>query len=257
MAAELSSSMEDYLEAICRLGEGGRDVRVKQIADVLDVSLPSVTSALKTLSDADLITHQRYGSVELTEDGRSRAESIYNRHRTLVRFLTEILLIDGDAADTEACAMEHSVSPSTLQRLTGFMGAIQRCPRHDAGWLDRLHGRWRGASCDEPCEACILVIEGLLPRGEDCPGSNGNGDEPVFLVPLSRCAPGVECVIRRVRGRGPIRRRLADMGIGKGATVEVQRVAPLGDPLDVKIRGYHLCLRKREAASILVEPVER
>jgi len=248
--------MEDYLEAIFRLSESRRDVRVKQIAEVLGVSLPSVTSALKTLSEADLIAHQRYGAVELTEEGRARAQAICSRHGTLVRFLTEILLVDGDTADKEACAMEHSVGQSTLQRLTGFMGAIQRCPRHDAAWLDRLHGRWQGASCDEPCEACILVVDGLLPPEDQCPGSNGNGDSPSFLMPLSRCAPGVQCVIRRVRGHGPTRRRLADMGICKGTTVEVQRVAPLGDPLDVKVRGYHLCLRKHEASSILVEPVQ-
>jgi len=75
--------MEDYLEAIFRLSESRRDVRVKQIAEVLGVSLPSVTSALKTLSEADLIAHQRYGAVELTEEGRARAQAICSRHGTL------------------------------------------------------------------------------------------------------------------------------------------------------------------------------
>ncbi|MFY9375583.1 MAG: FeoA family protein [Kiritimatiellia bacterium] len=53
-------------------------------------------------------------------------------------------------------------------------------------------------------------------------------------------------------GAGPVARRIADMGVTKGSVVEVVRVAPLGDPIDVKIKGYHLSLRKAEAAGISV-----
>ena len=56
-----------------------------------------------------------------------------------------------------------------------------------------------------------------------------------------------------IRGSGSIRRRLMDMGVVKGSEVEVVRVAPLGDPIDVKIKGYHLSLRKANSADIYVE----
>jgi Fe2+ transport system protein FeoA len=57
----------------------------------------------------------------------------------------------------------------------------------------------------------------------------------------------------RVGGKGAIRRRLLDMGLVTGAEVEMERVAPLGDPIQVKIKGYHLTLRKEEAASIWID----
>ncbi len=62
--------------------------------------------------------------------------------------------------------------------------------------------------------------------------------------------------IVKVGGSGTIRRRLMDMGLVTGCEVTVQRVAPLGDPIEIRLKGYHLTLRKEEASSILVEPIE-
>lgn len=59
--------------------------------------------------------------------------------------------------------------------------------------------------------------------------------------------------IVRVGGGGGIHRRLLDMGLVSGSEVEVERVAPLGDPVEIKIKGYHLSLRKEEAINIQVE----
>lgn len=65
--------------------------------------------------------------------------------------------------------------------------------------------------------------------------------------------PGDSGLIVRVEGGGPLRRRMMDMGVVRGASFRVERVAPLGDPLDIFIKGYHLSLRKEEAARIWVE----
>ncbi len=65
--------------------------------------------------------------------------------------------------------------------------------------------------------------------------------------------PGEKGKITKVIGEGSVYRRILDMGITKGASVEVERVAPFGDPIEVKIKGYHLSLRKKEATNILVE----
>ena len=54
-------------------------------------------------------------------------------------------------------------------------------------------------------------------------------------------------------GEGPVKRRIMDMGITKGAAVFVRKVAPLGDPVEVTVRGYELSLRKEDAEMILVE----
>jgi Fe2+ transport system protein FeoA len=60
-------------------------------------------------------------------------------------------------------------------------------------------------------------------------------------------------VIVKVRGTGRLRQRMMDMGLVKGTEVQVVRFAPLGDPIEFNIKGYHLSLRKREAQDILVE----
>jgi Fe2+ transport system protein FeoA len=73
---------------------------------------------------------------------------------------------------------------------------------------------------------------------------------------LSELKPGEKGQIQKVAGVGPVKRRIADMGVTKGSLVEVVRVAPMGDPMDVRIKGYHLSLRKEEAADIAVKKVE-
>jgi Fe2+ transport system protein FeoA len=74
--------------------------------------------------------------------------------------------------------------------------------------------------------------------------------------PLKDLKPGEKGKITRVSGQALIRRRILDMGLIPGSDIEMQRVAPLGDPIEIKIKGYHLSLRKSEAASIYVEPIK-
>lgn len=63
---------------------------------------------------------------------------------------------------------------------------------------------------------------------------------------------GQSATVRRLVGEGAIKRHIMDMGITKGTDVFVRKVAPLGDPIEVTVRGYELSLRKSEAESILV-----
>lgn len=113
----LSASLEDYLEAIWTLGHDGRAVRVKNIGEELDVRSPSVVGAIKALSEKGLVSHERYGYVELTERGERLARDVYRKHNTLVGFFVEILGVDADTAARDACAAEHILSDDTLQRI--------------------------------------------------------------------------------------------------------------------------------------------
>ena len=63
---------------------------------------------------------------------------------------------------------------------------------------------------------------------------------------------GESGVVRRLNGEGALKRHIMDMGITKGTNVYVRKVAPLGDPIEVTVRGYELSLRKSEAESILI-----
>lgn len=69
---------------------------------------------------------------------------------------------------------------------------------------------------------------------------------------LNQTKVGRSVRVTRVNGTGPLRQRILDMGLTRGAEVEVKRMAPLGDPLEIRVRGYMLSLRKAEAACIEV-----
>ena len=73
------------------------------------------------------------------------------------------------------------------------------------------------------------------------------------IVTLDKLVPGESGRVRGIKGRGAIRRRLVDMGITSGAVIDMVKVSPLGDPVEYRLRGYHLSLRRSEAETIEVE----
>jgi DtxR family transcriptional regulator, Mn-dependent transcriptional regulator len=113
-ALALSASLEDYLEAILQLERASRVARVSEIAGQLGVSRPSVTGAVKHLGTRGLVAHARYGHVTLTQEGARIAVDVERRHVAIREFLTCVLGIPGDQAETTACKMEHVLEPEVL-----------------------------------------------------------------------------------------------------------------------------------------------
>ena len=74
-------------------------------------------------------------------------------------------------------------------------------------------------------------------------------------LPLDRLTPGMSAIIMDIEGEGPLVRRLMDLGLVPGTAIRYIRSAPLGDPLELVVRGTHLSLRRSEAARVHVEPV--
>ncbi len=245
----LTESLEDYLEAIYQLQRENGTVRVKDIADFVGVKMPSVSSALAALKERGLVEHERYGQVALTPEGRDTAEFLCRRHYALTAFLRDILGIEAEQAESEACRIEHALSAETLRRLLMLLDFIERCPRGGDEWLDRMLERWEHPPCEYDCAECVERIES--------PTSNPFAwrRDTDTATTLNLLRPGQRCKILRLGGEPHIRRRLMDMGLTPGAEIEVERLAPLGDPIEIEVRGYHLSLRKREAAGIAVEPV--
>lgn len=81
--------------------------------------------------------------------------------------------------------------------------------------------------------------------------SNSKGG--FFLNTLRDIKIGETAKVKRLHGEGALKRRIMDMGITKGVEVYVRKVAPLGDPIEVTVRGYELSLRKADAEMIEVE----
>jgi DtxR family Mn-dependent transcriptional regulator len=128
----LTSSLEDYLEAIFEIISEREAVRPKDIAARLDVSQPSVTGALRSLADKKLIHYEPYGIITLTPQGRAIAQEVAGKHVILRDFLTKILLIDAKEANEVACRMEHVMPEPTMERLASFATYVEehakRCP---------------------------------------------------------------------------------------------------------------------------------
>ena len=70
---------------------------------------------------------------------------------------------------------------------------------------------------------------------------------------LREVAVGGTCTVKRLHGEGAVKRRIMDMGITKGVAIKVQKVAPLGDPMEITVRGYQLSIRKADAEMVEVD----
>ena len=70
---------------------------------------------------------------------------------------------------------------------------------------------------------------------------------------LKDLKPGQNAVVKKLTGEGAVKRRIMDMGITKGIEIFVRKVAPLGDPMELTVRGYELSIRKSEAENVEIE----
>ena len=121
---KMSESQEDYLEAILWLRQEKGRARVGEIARHLKVKEPSVTGAVTQLSRMGLVRHEPYRGVELTPRGTALAREILARHRKLARFLKEVLQVDPERAEGEACRIEHAMSRETWRRFERFLEGV-------------------------------------------------------------------------------------------------------------------------------------
>jgi DtxR family Mn-dependent transcriptional regulator len=121
--------MEMYLKAVLVLEERKEVVRAKDLAEELGLSRPSVTKAVTTLAKLGYLTHQPYLHLALTPRGRQLARAVLRRHQVIQTFLVQVLGVDSQAADEEACELEHVMSRATVQRLTDFLAFLGQCPK--------------------------------------------------------------------------------------------------------------------------------
>ena len=113
----MTQSLEDYLETIGNLAQGGNMPRVKDIAATLKLSKPSVHVALHLLEDKGMIEHEPYGDIIITELGRQKYLEIKHKHDTISSFLQTNLGISPENANKDACLMEHFLSDETLEKI--------------------------------------------------------------------------------------------------------------------------------------------
>lgn len=118
---KITSSLEDYLEAIYILESKNKVARITDIANHLNLKKSSVSKALKILAEKGLINYEPYKFITLKASGVIVARRILNKHNTLKLFCESILHIDEEDSDVIACKMEHFISCTNLQHFLHLM----------------------------------------------------------------------------------------------------------------------------------------
>ncbi len=152
----LSENLEDYLETILSLEKTNKVARVKDIAEKMGVLQGSVTGALKSLAEKKLINYKPYSFITLTRKGATIAREITRRHEVLKNFLHNVLLLDPEKAEQNACRMEHGMDRTAIDRLVQFIDYVHYCPRTGDDWIKAFVNYYSRDEHDtEQCRACV------------------------------------------------------------------------------------------------------
>ena len=214
-----SISVENYLKAIYQLGASGQRVKTKELAEQLEISLPSVTSMLKSLGQEGLVDYRAYKGVRLTDEGRQIALSVIRNHRLIEAFLVRTLGYSWDEVHEEAERLEHAVSDRLVDRIDRFLSY----PRFD-------------------------------PHGDPIPDATGEIIDR-DTEPLSEIGAGSGVHLERVLDQTPeVLRHLDRLGLRPHADLEVVEVLAVDGQMTLRIErtGEEVSISRLLASRVLV-----
>ncbi|MFQ5811804.1 MAG: metal-dependent transcriptional regulator [Anaerolineae bacterium] len=216
----VTESVEEYLEAICKLGEEGQPVALSTLAKHLKISSVSANEMVRKLVERELVLYEPYKGVSLTPAGQAQALAVIRRHRLWERFLTDVLGLPWDQVHEEACRLEHVTSPLMEERLAQFLGEPETCP----------HGH------------PIPTAEGEMTVETGCP--------------LAELTAGQRAIVLRVPEEDvALLQYLASLGLEPQTTVQVEAAAPFQGPLTVRVGEAQHVLGRELASQIVVRPL--
>ncbi len=230
-------TIEDYLKTVYELSKNGEVISTTEISKALNVAPASVTEMLKKLSENNYIEYSPYHGTTLTSNGRHIAEKTARKHRLLERFLHDVLKIDNVKVHSQACDMEHTLSDDAEESLCRFLKHPDNCP-DDGKTIP---------PCDLKIGSCEECMQ-LHSRGLEEVGKHNQN-----LVSIGSLKEGQSGKIAFIRGGHNVLQRLLDMGLTPGTKISVVRVAPLGGPVELSVRGSKLALGNGIASKVFVD----
>ncbi len=212
---------EDYLKAIYRLEEKGRAVSTGSLSEMLGVSPPAVTKAIRQLSHKGLVRYVPYKGVALADAGRAIALEIIRHHRLIETFLHEVLGYSWDEVDAEAERLEHHIS----EKFEAAIDKLLDYPRFD-------------------------------PHGDPIPRMDGRIHQSTARS-LTECNPG-DCVeIVRVRDRDPeALQYLGRLAMRVGAVLDVIEKQPFQGPLTLRVNHREHAIGRELAGLVFVKTIK-
>ena len=214
----ITPALENYIRVLYDLQASEKMPRVKHIAKILNVKVPTVVESIKKLENIGVLEHEKYGYIRLTPKGIALAEKIHKNNRIVYEFATRLLELPSNEAQDLACKLEHINNPRLFAAFSVMMSFFKEDQKLKERFLSHL-----------------------------------KNNEEVFALTLASIEPGKTVKIKKLKGSRTFQRRLMSMGVMPGVEVHIERIAPLGDPIEVKVKGYRLSLRREEAKDILVE----
>jgi len=247
----LSSSQEDYLEAISHIITEKQAVRAKDIAKRLKVKNASVTGALRVLAEKGLINYAPYDVITLTPEGRLKAEDVVRRHEVLRDFFCMVLGVAEEDAERGACEMEHAVSKVILDKLIRFKEFLELCPRAGNDWINAFSDFCEGERKMKSCISCTSR------RLEDLKGKQEKEDqEGKNIISLQDLKPGMKGRIVEIKEKEKLSKALRAKGFATGSLLEAETNCMEDDTIEIKLKGYHLSLGPDVADRVMVELIE-
>ena len=220
----LSPRIEDYLEELFLLESTGRKVTVTDLADRLKITKGTVTATVQKLVELELVNHERYGNLHLTDAGRRQGMTVFHRHEGFRAFFHEMLGLDRDHSSEMACSMEHYIDAVTEDRLYALLEYFRKARAEHQPWVDEI----------------FLAIE-----------------KPVLIVPvpLTLCEPGSEGAILRITADEPLRKKLLKAGFTIGA--EVKLLDNESETFTCRLPRETVDLPLNEAAAVWIQQPSR
>jgi DtxR family Mn-dependent transcriptional regulator len=155
MQKELSSALEDYLEAIFRIEKKKRAARVRDIASHVGVTKSTVNAALKSLAGKQLVEYEPYELIALTPKGRDKALTIVMNHHIISHFLQSVLALGRERAERIACELEHAVDREMMERFVCFLAFAKKFATDGSDLLGEFRRFLNEGSEDRVCQALV------------------------------------------------------------------------------------------------------
>ena len=253
--AQLSETLEDYLEIILMLSLQRKVVRVRDIARHKSVKMPTVTAALRRLAEKSLVEYAAREYVELTPVGNDIARRVVGRHRFLTRFLEQLLGVPADVAETDACGLEHHLSEITLGRLAAFVEYIDTCPSVEAEFLSRFKSCFLSPEgWEENCDQAFCPAPALATSNH--PREPG-ADPAAVPVSVTRMIKGQEGEIVRLRLSESKRDAMIRNGMLPGVQIQRLQVDNTDAGVLILLQGQEIKLSASEAAMVFVRLIPK
>jgi DtxR family Mn-dependent transcriptional regulator len=219
---KLSESLENYLRIIYEVQSPKDFARVKDITSRLNVKTASVADALKKLGELGLVEHKKYGYIKLTQPGIHTALKVYQKHQSLLHFLTDVMFMkDTVETDEIACGLEHHLDGELFGKIGELSEFFNENPKIQEAFREYLNeeGQIKGmklANVKAPADVKIIKLA----------GSKGQ------------------------------RNKLISSGILPGMVINVEENDTAFEALKIRLRGFTTPISREEAGFIIIEEVE-